>query len=61
MKPIPILRHIAHESAGTLADALAQAGLEFRYLDLFDHILWRRTRSEVRAGADRDGRADECR
>ena len=31
-----ILRHVAHESAGTLENALAQAELEFHYLDLFD-------------------------
>jgi GMP synthase (glutamine-hydrolysing) len=36
MTPIPILRHVAHEPAGTLEDALAAAGLEFRYFDLFD-------------------------
>jgi GMP synthase (glutamine-hydrolysing) len=38
VKPIPILRHVPHESTGTLADALAQAGLEFRCLDLFESI-----------------------
>ena len=36
MTPIPILRHVPHEPAGTLEDALAAAGLEFRYVDLFD-------------------------
>jgi GMP synthase (glutamine-hydrolysing) len=35
MTPIPILRHVPHEPAGTLVDALAAAGLEFRYVDLF--------------------------
>ena len=38
MKPIPILRHVPHESAGTLEDALAAAGLQFRYVDLFQQI-----------------------
>jgi GMP synthase (glutamine-hydrolysing) len=36
MKPIPIIRHVSHEAAGTLEESLAEAGLEFRYLDLFD-------------------------
>jgi GMP synthase (glutamine-hydrolysing) len=35
MKPIPILRHVPHEPAGTIEDALATAGLEFQYIDLF--------------------------
>ena len=30
-----ILRHVAHEPAGTLENALNKAGVEFRYLDLF--------------------------
>ena len=36
MNPIPILRHVPHEPAGTLENALTDAGLEFRYVDLFD-------------------------
>jgi GMP synthase (glutamine-hydrolysing) len=36
MTPIPILRHVRHEPAGTLEDALTGAGLEFRYVDLFE-------------------------
>ena len=38
MKAIPILRHVRHEPAGTVEDALAAAGLEFRYVDLFHAI-----------------------
>jgi len=38
MKPILILRHVPHESAGTLEDALTAAGLKFRYVDLFQKI-----------------------
>ncbi|MGA2798418.1 MAG: gamma-glutamyl-gamma-aminobutyrate hydrolase family protein [Thermoguttaceae bacterium] len=34
-KPVLILRHVPHESAGTLENALATAHLEFQYLDLF--------------------------
>ena len=36
MTPIPILRHVRHEPAGTLEDALTGAGLEFRYVNLFE-------------------------
>jgi GMP synthase (glutamine-hydrolysing) len=35
LKHILILRHIAHEPAGTIEHALTKAGLEFRYFDLF--------------------------
>ena len=35
MKRIPIFRHVPHETAGTLADVLNEAGLEFQYVDLF--------------------------
>jgi len=35
MKPIPILRQVAHESAGTVEAALTAAGRTFRYVDLF--------------------------
>jgi len=34
-KPVLILRHVPHESAGTLENALAKADVEFQYLDLF--------------------------
>jgi GMP synthase (glutamine-hydrolysing) len=34
-KPVLILRNVAYESAGTLENALAKAGVEFQYLDLF--------------------------
>jgi GMP synthase (glutamine-hydrolysing) len=34
-KPVLILRHVPHEPAGTLENALAKAHLEFQYLDLF--------------------------
>ena len=34
-KPILILRHVPHESAGTLENVLAKAHVEFQYLDLF--------------------------
>jgi GMP synthase (glutamine-hydrolysing) len=34
-KPVLIIRHVPHESAGTLENALTQANLEFKYLDLF--------------------------
>jgi GMP synthase (glutamine-hydrolysing) len=38
MKPVLILRHVPHESAGTLDDHLAQAGLPIQYVDLFERI-----------------------
>ena len=38
MNPVPILRHVPHEAAGTLEDALTDAGLAFRYVDLFREI-----------------------
>jgi GMP synthase (glutamine-hydrolysing) len=34
-RPVIILRHVAEESAGTLADALSGADLPIRYVDLF--------------------------
>jgi GMP synthase (glutamine-hydrolysing) len=34
-KPVLILRHVPHESAGTVENALRQADLTFQYLDLF--------------------------
>ena len=34
-KPVLILRHVPHESAGTLENTLAKADVEFQYLDLF--------------------------
>ncbi len=34
-KLVLILRHVPHESAGTLENALAKAHVEFQYLDLF--------------------------
>jgi GMP synthase (glutamine-hydrolysing) len=34
-KHVLILRHVRHEPAGTLENALAKADIEFRYLDLF--------------------------
>jgi GMP synthase (glutamine-hydrolysing) len=33
-----VIRHVPHEPAGTLADALDRAGIPFQYLDLFDHL-----------------------
>jgi GMP synthase (glutamine-hydrolysing) len=33
---LPILRHVAHESAGTLENVLAEMGLDFHYIDLFE-------------------------
>jgi GMP synthase (glutamine-hydrolysing) len=33
-----VIRHVAHEPAGTLANALIQAEIPLRYLDLFDHV-----------------------
>jgi GMP synthase (glutamine-hydrolysing) len=38
MNPVVILRHVAHESAGTLETFLAQAGLPIEYVDLFQRI-----------------------
>lgn len=35
MKPILALRHVELEGLGSLADAFAQANLDYRYLDLF--------------------------
>ncbi|MBN2580421.1 MAG: gamma-glutamyl-gamma-aminobutyrate hydrolase family protein [Pirellulales bacterium] len=33
-----IIRHVVHEPAGTLEDALKRAGIYYHYLDLFDHL-----------------------
>ncbi len=33
-KPIIIIRHVAHESAGTLENIFAKAGVEYQYLDV---------------------------
>ena len=62
MTPIPILRHVRHEAAGTLEDALAGAGLEFRYVDLFERVP-STVELDLRpcAGAGHHGRADERR
>ena len=38
MNPVFILRHVAHESAGTLETFLTQAGLPIEYVDLFQHV-----------------------
>ena len=39
MKPtVLILRHMPHEPGGTLETALTDAGLGFRYLDLFQEL-----------------------
>lgn len=35
MKPIPVLRHVPHETLGTLSDRFTEVGLEYRYVDLF--------------------------
>ena len=35
-KPVVIIRDVAHESAGTLENALIKADVQFRYLDVFD-------------------------
>ncbi len=32
---IPVIRHIPHEPAGTMEDALRLAGLDFHYVDMF--------------------------
>jgi len=36
MKTTILLRHVAHENAGTLETALRKAGLPFTYIDLYD-------------------------
>jgi GMP synthase (glutamine-hydrolysing) len=33
---LPIIRHVAHESAGTLENVLAETGLDFHYVDVFE-------------------------
>jgi GMP synthase (glutamine-hydrolysing) len=33
---LPILRHVAHESAGTLENVLSETGLDFHYVDVFE-------------------------
>jgi GMP synthase-like glutamine amidotransferase len=33
---LPLLRHIPHESAGTLENVLTEMGLNFQYVDLYD-------------------------
>jgi GMP synthase (glutamine-hydrolysing) len=38
MKPVFILRHVPHEPAGSLESYLAEAGAEYRYLDLFQEV-----------------------
>ncbi len=38
MKPVLVLRHEPHVSIGSLAGILAEAGLEPRQLDLFEHV-----------------------
>ncbi len=39
MKPtVLILRHMLHEPGGTLETALTNAGLSFRYVDLFQEL-----------------------
>ena len=38
MQPIPILRHVPHEGAGTIENSLTRAGLEFRYVDLYEDV-----------------------
>jgi GMP synthase (glutamine-hydrolysing) len=35
MKPVLVFQHVPHEMLGTIADALQNAGLEHRYVDLF--------------------------
>lgn len=35
MKPIVVFRHVPHESLGTLESVFADAGLAYRYVDLF--------------------------
>ena len=35
---LPILRHVTHESAGTLENVLAETGLDFHYVDLFETV-----------------------
>jgi GMP synthase (glutamine-hydrolysing) len=35
---LPVLRHIAHESAGTLENVLVEMGLDFHYVDLFEDV-----------------------
>ncbi len=36
MPPILAFRHVPHETLGTIETSLARAGLEYRYVDLFD-------------------------
>jgi GMP synthase (glutamine-hydrolysing) len=38
MKPVLVLRQVAHETTGTLQAALDEAGLESRYVDLFAEV-----------------------
>lgn len=37
-RPVLILRHMPHEPGGTLETALAAAGLDFRYVDLYKEV-----------------------
>jgi GMP synthase (glutamine-hydrolysing) len=34
---LPVLRHVAHESAGMLENVMVEMELDFHYVDLFDH------------------------
>ena len=59
MKPVLVLRHVAHEGLGTIADALVRQQAPYSIVDMFAQPP--RTfepRDVVRI--DRDGRADEC-
>lgn len=38
MKPVLVFRNVAHETMGTLRTALDDAGLPFRYVDLFAEV-----------------------
>lgn len=38
MKPVLALRHVPQEPMGALEDILRQAGVEFRYVDLFQEV-----------------------
>jgi len=38
LKPVLVFQNVAHESLGIIADVLREAGLEFRYANLFDEV-----------------------
>jgi GMP synthase-like glutamine amidotransferase len=38
MKPLVVLKHVAHEGLGTLADVLQESDVPFRHVDLFHEV-----------------------